>query len=68
MKIAKTDAERCSEMFDEYRCSLISGHRTKHGCFDDCAVTWTDAGKARVLRERAEAKEKHDGVETPKAL
>lgn len=58
MKIAKTEAERCVESFDEHRCSLKQGHRTKHHCFDLCSVAWTDGGKERVLRERAEAASK----------
>ncbi len=52
-----SEAERCVEMFGEHRCSLKQGHFGKHKCFDDCSVCWTDAGKARVLLERAEADE-----------
>ena len=59
MKIAKTEAERCTEMFDEHQCSLKQGHFGKHKCFDNCSVGWTPQGKARVLKERAEAASKN---------
>jgi len=57
--VNKKVAERCEAMFDEHRCSKPKGHWGKHFCTDDCvSVGWTDAGKARVLRERAEAQQK----------
>ena len=54
MKKAKS-TERCTETFDAHRCSKLLGHHGKHLCLDDCWVGWTDAGKARVLAERATA-------------
>lgn len=54
------DGKKCLDAFpDEYRCQRPEGHRGKH--WDDSGdyfVMWTPAGKARVLREREEQKEK----------
>jgi hypothetical protein len=50
------EAERCTETFDGHRCNLRQGHWGKHHCTDDfVSVAWTDAGKKRVLQERAGA-------------
>jgi len=53
------DGKKCLDAFDDYRCQRPEGHRGKH--WDDSGnyfVMWTDAGKARILRERKEQKEK----------
>jgi len=51
--------ERCTETFELreghiLRCSKKATHRDKHLSLDDGWVAWTDQGKERVLRERAE--------------
>lgn len=53
-----TETERCIETFDDkdgvFRCSKKQGHFGKHHCVDNLvSVAWTDAGKRRVLQERA---------------
>lgn len=49
-----SEAERCDQEFDRARCSKRKGHFGKHLSLDDGWIGWTDQGKARVLRERAE--------------
>jgi hypothetical protein len=54
------ESERCTETFEleeegrVVRCSKKQGHFGKHISSDDCWQGWTDQGKQRVLRERAE--------------
>jgi hypothetical protein len=53
--------EKCLDTFDDYRCQRPEGHRGKHR--DDSGnffVMWTNAGKARILRERKEQQEQKE--------
>lgn len=56
MKHAKL-VEKCLEQFDDNACQLTKGHYGKHRDNRDRSVSWTDAGKARVLAERASEKQ-----------
>jgi hypothetical protein len=48
--------ERCGEVFDDAVCKKSKGHFGKHEAGEESGwVCWTDAGKARVLAERAQA-------------
>lgn len=55
----RKEAEVCGARFDEHTCQLPKGHKWAGGKHHDSgvdhekSVSWTDAGKERVLRERA---------------
>jgi hypothetical protein len=44
--------ESCESTFEGSRCELILGHRRKHR---RDGISWSDAGAARVAKEKAEA-------------
>lgn len=51
---------RCGDRFDEYACQREKGHwGVKHW---QEGVSWTDAGKARVLEERRREKEQEESI------
>ncbi len=57
MKFSKKDEDRCSSVFDsQYRCDRELGHYGKHYSRVENvgSTSWTDAGLARVLKERRE--------------
>jgi hypothetical protein len=46
--------EKCGETFDDAVCKRPKGHFGKHEAGEESGwVQWTDAGKARILAERA---------------
>jgi len=51
----KTVKDICGATFDSYVCQKKAGHGGKHEDIrEGCWQMWTDAGRERILAERAE--------------
>jgi hypothetical protein len=58
--MSKKNFETCDDELDGSICKKPKGHGGKHEdgvCSHFGPVSWTDAGKKQVLRERAEQKQ-----------